>query len=201
MKNKKANSDLEFINRIESASCWRVRLYQNHHLLYVCQNFSDKAYGNDKKALKAAKDFRNWIVDNWPRPEDEFELEYNKNKRGRKQGASTKKTNVVLPVMDKGEQPKSKRGRPRKVILPAADLQKAKADLKAKAPRKIKKVKIDESLKIEESETIQQDEKWADAAVLPDELISVQAGISETVDEQSSLQETVADEGSLQETE
>jgi hypothetical protein len=188
MKNKKPNSDLEFISRIESANCWRVRLYQSHPLLYVCQNFSDKTYGNDKKSLKAAKDFRKWIIENWPRPEDKIELKYNENKRVQKQGASTK--NVLVPVIDKDEQPKAKRGRPRKVVLPSADLQKSKADLNANASRKIKKVKIDEKLTIAESENIQQDEKMDGASVLPDQLVSVQAGVSETVADQGSLQET-----------
>jgi len=190
MKNKKPNSDLEFISRIESASSWRVRLYQSHPMLYVCQNFSDKIYGNDKKALKAAKDFRNWIIANWPRPEDKIELKYNENKRVQKQGASTKKTkNILLPVIDKAEQPKAKRGRPRKIV-PSAYLPKSKADLNAKALRKIKKVEIDEKLKIAESEKIQQDEKMADASVLPDQLVSVQAGFSEALVDQESLQET-----------
>jgi hypothetical protein len=194
MKNKKDNSDLEFISRIESANCWRVRLYQSHPLLYVCQHFSDKTYGNDKKALKAAKDFRNWIVENWPRPEDK--IEYNINKRIQKQGASTKKTKyVILPVIDT-EQPKAKRGRPRKVLLSAADLQplitkdKSKADSNVKASRKIRKVKKDERLKIAESENIQQDEKMPDAAVLPEQIVSVQAGVSQTVADQGSSQET-----------
>jgi hypothetical protein len=191
MKNKKPNSDLEFISRIESANCWRVRLYQSHPLLYVCQNFSDKTYGNDKKSLKAAKDFRKWIIENWPRPEDKIELKYNENKRVQKQGASTKKTkNVLVPVIDKDEQPKAKRGRPRKVVLPSADLQKSKADLNANASRKIKKVKIDEKLTIAESENIQQDEKMDGASVLPDQLVSVQAGVSDTVADQELLQET-----------
>lgn len=96
MKIKKPNPDLEFISRIESAGCWRVRLYQSQPLLYVCQNFSDKTYGNDKKSLKAAKDFRKWIIENWPRPEDKIELKYNENKRVQKQGASTKNTKNVL---------------------------------------------------------------------------------------------------------
>jgi hypothetical protein len=190
MKNKKPNSDLEFISRIESASSWRVRLYQSHPMLYVCQNFSDKIYGNDKKALKAAKDFRKWIIENWPRPEDKIELKYNENKRVLKQGASTKKTkNVLLPVIDKAEQPKAKRGRPPKAVLESADIQKSNADL-AKASRKIKKIKIDEKLKIAESENIQQDEKMAGDSVLPDQLVSVQAIVSETVADQESLQET-----------
>jgi hypothetical protein len=191
MKNKKPNSDLEFISRIESAGTWRVRLYQSNPLLYVCQNFSDKTYGNDKKSLKAAKDFRKWIIENWPRPEDKIELKYNENKRAQKQGASTKKTkNVLLPVIDKDEQPKAKRGRPRKVVLPSADPQKSKADLNAKASKKIKQIKIDEKLKIAESENNQQDEKMAGASVLPDQLVSVQAGVSEALVDQESLQET-----------
>ena len=190
MKNKKPNSDLEFISRIESANCWRVRLYQSHPLLYVCQNFSDKTYGNDKKSLKAAKDFRKWIIENWPRPEDKIELKYNENKRVQKQGASTKKTkNVLVPVIDKDEQPKAKRGRPRKVV-PSADLPNPKGDLNAKASRKIKKIKIDEKLKIAKSENIQQDEKMDGASVLPDQLVSVQDGVSETVADQELLQET-----------